>query len=83
MDEETGEITEEEMEEEGQEAVVPEAVELSPEVRQAEQPEIKEESSDDLADLFEVPQPEDNDMATGYLVEKPGDDDISDLVEVT
>jgi len=91
MDEETGEITEEETEEEGQEAVVPETVEPpsavieSVEVGQAEQLEVKqeEESSDDLDDLFEVPQPEDNDMAVDHLVARPEEDDLSDLVEVS
>lgn len=50
-----------------------------------EQPKKK----NNLSDLFEVPQPEDNDMATDHLFELEeedvygGDPDMSDLLEVT
>jgi len=45
--------------------------------------EPEEEEEDELADLFEVPQPEDNDMRTGHLVEVPEEADFSDLIEVS
>ena len=38
---------------------------------------------DSMADLFEVPQPEDNDMYVDDLVATPEEDDISDLVDVS
>jgi len=45
------------------------------------------EPEDELADLFEVPQPEDNDMAIDHLLAPPEevteDDDVEDLVEVS
>lgn len=45
------------------------------------EPEAK--PKDELADLFEVPQPDDNDMTTDHLVEAPEEEDVSDLVEVS
>jgi len=48
-----------------------------------------EPEKDELASLFEVPQPEDNDMATDHLFEVGEDltgfedDDLSDLVDVS
>jgi len=47
------------------------------------EPEPEPEEEDELADLFEVPQPEDNDMRTDHLVEVPKEEDFSDLVEVS
>ena len=48
-----------------------------------EEPEIVEEPpKDELADLFEVPQPEDNDMTISHLFEVPEEEDLSDLVDV-
>lgn len=38
---------------------------------------------DDMSDLFEVPQPEDNDMVVDHLVEPPEEEDMSDLVDVS
>ena len=40
-----------------------------------------EEPKSDTDDLFEVPQPEDNDMRTDHLVAAPEDDDLSDLTD--
>lgn len=50
-----------------------------------ERPEVEPEpeEKDELADLFEVPQPEDNDMVTDHLTRIGEEDDMSDLVEVT
>ena len=42
-----------------------------------------EEEKDELADLFEVPQPEDNDMVTDHLLDIDEDDDLSDLTSVS
>lgn len=42
-----------------------------------------EEEPDELADLFEVPQSEDNDMATDHLVDIDEEEDLSDLTTVT
>jgi len=47
----------------------------------AEAPEP--EPKDELADMFEVPQPEDNDMVTDHLVELDEEDDLSDLTAVS
>ena len=44
------------------------------------QPEIEEPKSD-IDDLFEVPQPEDNDIRTDHLVAAPEEDDLSDLTD--
>jgi len=45
--------------------------------------EVEEEPKDELDDLFEVPQPEDNDMATDHLVDIDEEEDLSDLTTVT
>ena len=73
---------EEEQAEEEQTIIVP-AEALPPE------PEVEEEKEpDELADLFEVPQPEDNDMRTDIALDLDeedimgGDPDMSDLVDV-
>lgn len=63
-----------------------EQVEAIPPEERIEPPppdEIEEKPEDELADLFEVPQPEDNDMVTDHLVELDEEDDLSDLTEVT
>jgi len=39
--------------------------------------------ADELSDLFEVPQPEDNDFYIDDLFELDGDDDLSDLTSVS
>ncbi len=38
---------------------------------------------DELADLFEVPKPDDNDMVVDHLIDAPEEEDLSDLVEVS
>ena len=43
--------------------------------------EVVEEPKNDIDDLFEVPQPEDNDMRTDHLVAAPEEDDMSDLTD--
>lgn len=43
--------------------------------------EVEEKPKDEMADLFEVPQPEDNDMTTAHLVAAPKKDDLSDLTD--
>ena len=43
----------------------------------------KPKPKNDLADLFSVPAPEDNDMYVDDLIESPGEDDMSDLTRVT
>ena len=40
-----------------------------------------EEPKSDTDDLFEVPQPEDNDMRTDHLIAAPEEDDMSDLTD--
>ena len=60
-------------EDEGQTISVP--VEATPPA------EVEEEPKSDIDDLFEVPQPEDNDMRTDHLVAAPEDDDLSDLTD--
>jgi len=40
------------------------------------------EGEDDIADLFEGPQPEDNDMATDHLFAVDEPEDLSDLTDV-
>lgn len=47
------------------------------------EPEPKAEEKGELDDLFEVPQPEDNDMVTDHLVELDEEDDLSDLTSVS
>ena len=47
-----------------------------------EEPE-KPKPKNDMSDMFEVPQPEDNDMYVEDLVEAPGEEDMSDLMRVT
>jgi len=42
-----------------------------------------EEEKDELADLFEVPKSEDNDMTTDHLVDVDEEEDLSDLTTVT
>lgn len=42
-----------------------------------------ERPADELADLFEVPQEEDNDMYTDDLFELDDEEDLSDLTRVT
>ena len=42
----------------------------------------RETNEDALADLFEVPQQDDNDMRTAHLVELEEEEDLSDLVDV-
>lgn len=42
----------------------------------------RETNEEALADLFDVPQPEDNDMRTDHLVELEEEEDLSDLVDV-
>jgi hypothetical protein len=72
--------------------VIPETVEPPPIVEEQEVGEIEEQveekpepeaDSDGLSDLFEVPQPEDNDMVTDHLVEVDEEDDLSDLTDVS
>ena len=52
------------------------------------EPEVEEEEEDELKDLFEVPQPEDNDMRTDIALDFDeediigGDSNMSDLVDV-
>jgi len=47
-------------------------------------PEPEPEEEDELAGLFEVPQPDDNDMRIDHLFAQPeGEEDFSDLVEVS
>lgn len=41
-----------------------------------------EKPKGDMDDLFEVPQPEDNDMATDDLFESDGEEDFSDLTDI-
>ncbi len=43
----------------------------------------KPEEKDELADLFEVPQPDDNDMTIDHLFLSEEEDDMSDLTEVS
>lgn len=45
--------------------------------------EVEEEKKDELADMFEVPQEDDNDMVTDHLVELDEEDDLSDLTAVS
>jgi len=73
------------MDEEGNVVALPEEAEdrLSPQTRiEAVQPPPEEEK-DELADLFEVPQPEDNDITTEHLTAVPEKEDLSDLFNVS
>jgi len=45
--------------------------------------EVEEKPKDELEDLFEVPQEEDNDMATDHLVDVDEEEDLSDLTDVS
>ena len=47
------------------------------------EPEPEPEEGDDLSDLFEVPQPDDNDMVTDHLFVLDEEDDLSDLFDVS
>ena len=42
---------------------------------------IREEVDSDIDDLFEVPQPDDNDMRTDHLFARPEPEDLSDLFD--
>ncbi len=48
-----------------------------------EEPKHPKLKKDELDYLFEVPQPEDNDIYTADLVEVPEEEDLSDLVTVS
>ena len=47
-----------------------------------EAPEREDPAADDLDDLFEGPQPEDNDMAIDHLVAVPDEEELDDLLDV-
>ena len=64
-------------EEELQEVTIPAAVPPPEPVVVEEEPEPES----DIDDLFEVPQPEDNDMRTDHLFAAPEEDDLSDLTD--
>jgi len=47
-----------------------------------ESPKSDDPAADDLDDLFEGPQPEDNDMAIDHLVDVPEEEELDDLLDV-
>ena len=61
-----------EIEQEPVEVIEPENVEVKPKHKQ-----------DELNSLFEVPQPDDNDMYVDDIVEAPGEDNLDDLIDVS
>ena len=58
--------------------IAPEPIERVERVEAQPEPEDK----DGLADMFEVPKTEDNDMDTEYLFETDKEDDLSDMTEI-
>lgn len=65
-----------------QPTIVEEPIKME-EVVEAKPEPVSEPPSDGIDDLFEVPQPEDNDMAIDHLIEVDEEEDISDLVDVS
>ncbi len=77
------------LDEEGRAIPIPEPAqeetesELAVETPEA-MPEVPEtKKKDELADLFELPKPDDNDITTKHLFEMEQPDDLSELVEVS
>ena len=68
-------------EEAEEETIIVPAEATPPEAEVVEVPELEEE--DELADLFTVPQPEDNDMTTDHLVVAPEEEKLDDLFVVS